>query len=124
MHTDLEERRSYDTAWKRAERTTLSSWAKYAIKQLRHRAKKAGLSFDLEPSDIVIPEVCPITLLPFVLGQGKMHRQNPSVDRINPRKGYVKGNVRVISAIANRLKQDVTDPAVFKRLSDYVRGVI
>jgi hypothetical protein len=31
---------------------------------------------------------------------------SPSLDRVDPRKGYVPGNVRVISDRANRLKGD------------------
>lgn len=33
---------------------------------------------------------------------------SPSLDKINPIKGYVKGNVRVISQRANWLKNDAT----------------
>lgn len=33
---------------------------------------------------------------------------SPSIDRLVPHKGYVKGNVRVVSNRANRFKQDCT----------------
>ena len=50
------------------------------------------------------PDVCPIlgTPISFVLGQGKRPLENTaSFDQIAPGAGYVKGNVRVISHLAN-----------------------
>lgn len=76
----------------------------------KNSAKKKGLPFDLEETDIVIPDVCPILNVPIDkrVGQGRTLRYGPEVDRIIPEKGYVKGNVRVISRLANRMKSDAT----------------
>jgi hypothetical protein len=41
-------------------------------------------------------------------GVGKFDSCSPSLDRIVPELGYVKGNVRVISDRANRIKRDAT----------------
>ncbi len=76
------------------------------------RAKKANLDFNLEISDITVPSVCPILGIPLVTHMNDGHhaadRDSPSLDRIDPRKGYVKGNVRVISYRANAMKQDAS----------------
>lgn len=73
----------------------------------KHRASKAGLDFDLEPSDVSIPEFCPWLGLKLEAGGGKKPT-SPSIDRIDNARGYVKGNVEVISWRANDLKRTAT----------------
>jgi hypothetical protein len=90
-------------------------WIRRAIIRLRGKAKTAGIDFNISAQDLQMPEVCPFTLLPFQFGAH--HPQNPSVDRIKPDRGYVRGNVRIISFQANTAKQDIIDPAVFDRLA-------
>lgn len=73
------------------------------------RAKKKGLDFNIDLDDIHIPDVCPVLGIDLVNKKGKGYRPNaPSLDRIDLGKGYIKGNVRVISAKANLYKNDAT----------------
>lgn len=83
---------------------------KRILSRVKARAKKLSIPFNLEDSDINIPEFCPVLGIKLVLvNQGKgYHVDSPSLDRIDPKKGYTKGNVRVISARANLLKNDAT----------------
>jgi hypothetical protein len=78
----------------------------------RERAKKQGLPFDIELADIVIPEVCPLLGIPLVSGLCKGKKgptpESPSLDRLRPELGYVKGNVWVISHRANGIKHNAT----------------
>lgn len=85
----------------------------------KDRAKLYNLDFDIEVEDIVIPMVCPILNIPVYKGKGKVHDGSPSLDRINPELGYVKGNVCVISYKANRYKNNMTTDIV-KRLYKYM----
>lgn len=64
--------------------------------------------FDLEPTDIVIPDECPLLGIPLSTKNSKMLPNSPTLDKINPELGYVKGNIWVISARANTIKSDAS----------------
>ena len=85
---------------------------RYAAKRMlvfaRFRAKRDGLPFNLTLDDIVIPDVCPVFGVPFVFGAKGNHPYSPSLDKLIPELGYVKGNIRVISYRANTLKRDAS----------------
>lgn len=92
--------------------------------RVKARAKANGTPFTIELSDIVIPEVCPVLGIPIKPQNGKgqgFHPDSPSLDRIRPELGYVKGNVRVISARANLLKSDATSAEIALVLEDLRR---
>lgn len=71
------------------------------------RATKKNLPFDILPKDIFVPFHCPVLGIPL-LREGPLSDFSPSLDRIIPYKGYVKGNIIVVSAKANRIKNDST----------------
>jgi hypothetical protein len=83
---------------------------KIMLNSARDRARKLNLPFDIEATDIIIPDVCPWLGIPLYKskGRGRPHPNTPTLDRLVPSKGYVKGNVIVISYRANRLKSDAT----------------
>lgn len=75
----------------------------------KSRAKKKNIEFSITLSDIYIPDTCPIFGMPFAQLDGLGTKPNsPSLDRIDSSKGYVPGNVWVISWKANSLKRDAT----------------
>lgn len=81
------------------------------------RARKHNLKFNLTEEDIIIPEVCPILgiKLQFRLGEGKGGKPNsPSLDRLDNSKGYIKGNIQVISHQANGMKSFATKSELLK----------
>jgi hypothetical protein len=85
----------------------------------KRRAKEEGIPFNLERSDIVVPPVCPILGLVLKPSSGTVSDASPTLDRIYPDKGYVKGNVVVISMRANRLKSNASIDEIRKLASFY-----
>lgn len=81
---------------------------KYLLQSAKSRAKKKGWEFNLTEEDLVIPAVCPVLGMPITLRYGGDKDSSPSLDRIDPTKGYIKGNVQVISWRANNLKSNGT----------------
>ncbi len=77
---------------------------KYLFAVARKRARKRGLDFTITIDDLSIPFHCPI----FGVKIGPVGSKHaPSIDRINNSFGYVPGNVKVISRVANRWKSDL-----------------
>lgn len=74
---------------------------KHIYYSTRSTAKIKNIPFNIEKEDIIIPEYCP--LLNVKLDKG---RYSPSIDKIIPELGYIKGNVRIISKKANTMKND------------------
>lgn len=86
----------------------------------RNRAKTKGLPFDLTEDDIDIPVFCPVLGIKLERGVEGTGRSDasPSLDRIVPERGYVKGNVVVVSNRANRMKNDGS-PEELRRLAHF-----
>jgi hypothetical protein len=93
------------------------------VKRTEHRAMEKNLPFDLSVSDIVIPEFCPILNVKLEIARGGENRDNsPSIDKIDPKAGYVKGNIQIISMKANRIKTNATVSDI-ERVLEYLKGI-
>ena len=109
-HSDEEFRNHrLDTGKKSNKKSRLEHPEKWILHSAKTRAKEKGWEFNLDESDIIIPKICPILeidLLPG--GVGKQTFNSPSIDRIDSTKGYIKGNIRIISLRANMMKNDAS----------------
>lgn len=76
--------------------------------EAKKRAKDRGLPFTISPEDIAVPKFCPVFGMLLVVSNGSGSDSSPSLDAIDPSKGYVKGNVQVISNLANRMKNSAS----------------
>lgn len=95
-------------AWRREYRRVVreKNYIKYMVARIKQRAKVRGLEMTLTETDIPIPEFCPVLGVKLVLSGDRWAL--PSIDRLDNSRGYVPGNVRVISRKANALKSDAT----------------
>jgi hypothetical protein len=114
-----EENRESITAKNTAYKTEHPEWIRFITK--KSRAKQAGIDFDLIFEDVIFPSHCPAlgTLLDYTFGNGKCPPNSPSFDRIDPRKGYVTGNVIVISSRANTIKNNASVDELLRVASFY-----
>ncbi len=83
--------------------------AKYLLESAKARSLVSGIEFSLQLQDLDVPSHCPVFGIEMQYGTGRGRTDaSYSVDRIDNTRGYVKGNVAVISWLANRLKNDAT----------------
>lgn len=90
--------------------------ARQLVNSARNRAKKKGLDFNISEEDITIPKYCPV----LKVEMKRLTPYAPSIDRIDSSKGYIKGNVQVISLKANKMKNDSS----LKDLRSFAQWVI
>jgi hypothetical protein len=85
----------------------------YQTMREKFRAKKAnaiksGKEFTIEFGDLVFPTHCPVLGLELDYFNDTRAENTVTFDRVDPSKGYIKGNVVMISWRANRIKNDGT----------------
>jgi len=90
---------------------------KWACQRMRNGAKvrsgQKSIPFDLSVAHLqeIAPELCPVLGVELIYtgdgGRGNPH--TASLDRIEPEKGYVVGNVQIVSYLANRMKSNASE---------------
>ena len=78
------------------------------LRDAKRRAKKNCVEFNLEKEDLKLPKKCPILGMELGWGEGRSQDNSYSLDRIDSNKGYIKGNVQIVSWRANSLKKNGT----------------
>jgi hypothetical protein len=76
--------------------------------QAKYRAKKFHLPFSIRITDITIPETCPLLGIALKVNRGHMRGNSPTLDRIISDRGYVPGNIWVVSNKANVMKNSAS----------------
>lgn len=101
----------YMKVWRKENRTgSFEKKIKELLTTAKGRAKRNGVEFSITYKDLMEVSHCPLLgiLLDFSINGRGGKPNSPSIDRIDPTKGYVPGNVWIISAKANRMKSDAT----------------
>ena len=78
------------------------------LRAAKQRAKIKGLEFSITSDDLELPEICPLLSIPLKPSWGKADDCSYSIDRLDSTKGYIPGNVWIISRRANVIKNNAT----------------
>jgi hypothetical protein len=82
---------------------------KSLLEAAQNRARTKSLPINITLDDIIVPDLCPVLMIPLQKSTtGRANPDSPSLDRIIPELGYVKGNIQVISNKANSMKNNAT----------------
>lgn len=90
-----------------------------SLAKIVQRGKKRNFAVDIDTEYLlsIFPkdEMCPALNIKMIFGGSSKKRFNsPSIDRIIPKKGYVKGNVRFVSFLANAIMNDANADEILK----------
>ena len=80
----------------------------YMIRSVKHSAKRRGLPFDVQFDEIELPKYCPILNIKLNYHTDSQGMDHATIDRIDNNKGYVRGNIIVMSRLANAMKNEAT----------------
>lgn len=85
------------------------SLKKEILNRARQRCLKSGIEFSITICDFEIPRTCPVLGIELALANTRGGLFNsPSLDRIDNNKGYISGNIQIISKRANTIKSDAS----------------
>ena len=102
------------------------AWAVSAAGGMRARSAAKGLPCDVDKAYVyaILTDNCPVFGTPFVfIGAGKVCNDSPTVDKIDPARGYVRGNIVIISQRANAIKSNATWKQI-RRVADWLRTFV
>ena len=108
----------------------------YMIRNIKYSAKRRNLDFDLDYTDIKLPKYCPLLGIELNYTNNRNNKflnlgddyvdlgfndpSKASVDRIDNTKGYVKGNIIILSRLANAMKNE----ASFEQLETFSKNIL
>lgn len=87
---------------------------KQLLRNIKSRAARDNIPFNLTLEDLIAPEFCPVLGIKLIRGRGQPEPTSPSCDRIIPELGYIKGNTQMMSALANVMKNKATPEQLLK----------
>ena len=105
-----QKRKEYEKLYRQNHPWSSLNLQKRILNNAKKRAKTNNLDFNIELDDIIIPRFCPYLGIELSSSspRGSSRRDVASLDRIDPTKGYIKGNIEVISHLANTMKNNAT----------------
>ena len=107
--------------WK--EKDPKNAWAVSARGGCKVRSEKKGSPFNVSSAYIlsITPDECPVFKTKFIFIGQKTCPESATIDRLDPKKGYVEGNIAVISMRANTIKNAYGSEEIFK-VAEWLKG--
>ena len=106
----------------KGEKRTIERHVRRTLSHIKSKAKKNNVPFDLpvEYAMSIFTDICPAlkTKLTWTEQNGK-NKNSPSLDKIIPELGYIKGNVMWLSYKANLMKNNAT-ASELKKFAEWV----
>ena len=106
--------------------STKEGHIKYLYAALKYRTNKRNIPLDVSIEYLIsiATDNCPVfnTPLSWCERKGRITANSPSLDRINPEKGYVEGNLQWLSNMANTMKQNATLEQL-NQFADWVKKI-
>lgn len=109
---------SYNLTYRKTVKNDIPKYVKHLVISIKSKAKKYDIAFDIDAAHLLgvlstqnykcfySNESLDFTL--DVKARNSPHRNFPSLDRLDPNVGYVKGNVVWCLYFINRMKNDLT----------------
>jgi hypothetical protein len=95
----------------------------YKFKVKKSQAKSLGIEWNIRFQEVEWNDYCPVYDIRLDwFNEGKAKDNTPSFDRTDSDKGYVAGNVVVMSWRANRLKNNARKEDIIA-LADYMENI-
>lgn len=108
--------------WGIREDSELYDRKKAKFRNKKAQAKQVGWEWGLEFGDVVWPTHCPILGMELDYFTETIAENSVSFDQIVAGKGYIKGNVHIISWRANRIKNNGTAKE-HRMIADYLDSI-
>lgn len=100
------------------------------VNDLKRGAKRRNMEYtvleetpeNFQYLNSLVTEICPLSGLSLTFRQCARDRTSTaSLDRIDPKRGYIRGNVRWIHKDINRIKWDMTDEVFLSFVRDIAK---
>lgn len=87
-------------------KNTVAGRYQTTMAHIQRRAKAKGLPCNITSTYLasITPEICPVLGIPLKHNIKVAGLDSPSIDRIDPDKGYVVGNILIVSKLANQIR--------------------
>lgn len=113
---------TYYKKWGERQTTDLYNAQREKFRRKKANATRIGWEWSIDFGELLWPTYCPILGLEIDYYAETRQENSCSFDRIDNGKGYVIGNVQIISWRANRIKNDGTAEEHF-RIAQYLDSI-